>query len=163
VTTTTEPATELVDGQIYRWRWKDEARDRDNAPYRSYHCKSQIAIVRNGRLYDTFWSTPSYEHEVDADAVTLTHYADESWPTISEWDLPYYASDDVASMRHSNNSGALIYLRPGATKNAERIRAEIDWRIEKAESEIRSAQSALERLAEAKALLADGRVDEVRL
>lgn len=157
--------TELVNGQIYRWRWRDKARDADNAPYRSYHCKSQIAIVRGGLLLDTYWSdlTSSDRTVLDPQQVELTFYADESWPTISRWQIPYYNPADVASMAHANNSRALIYLRPGAQRSKEAILEEIRSREKVAASEIRSAQWSLERLAEARKLADADRLDEVML
>ena len=152
----------LIDGQIYQWRWADEALHHDGLrSWGSYHCKSQIAIVRNGRLIDTYWSDMSMDHVLDPARVLLTLYADEAWPQISEYQLPYYAPEDVASMRHPNNSRAPIYLRPGAQRNAERILQEIAYREEKARAEIRSAEHHLTRLAEALALLNAGKLDEV--
>lgn len=156
--------TDLVDGQIYRWRWSDKLRDADNAPYRSYHCKSQIAIVRNGgRLYDTFWGDFTHEGELDPSKVDLTLWGDEAWEKISEYQIIYYVPEDVVSLRHSNNSHAPIYLRPGAVRNVDTILNEIIYREQKARSEIRYATNLLERLSDARALLGDGKINEVSL
>lgn len=154
---------ELKDGQIYRWQWRDPVRDADRGPYRSYHCKSTIAVVKNGLLIDTFWCDMSPDNAVRLEDVALTYLCDQSWPTISQWQIPYYASDDVVDTRHSNHSGAPIYLRPGAKRNADRIRQEIEYREERERSAIRSAENGLRWLAEARALLDAGKLDEVQL
>ena len=154
---------ELKDGQVYRWRWADAARDADRGPYRSYHCKSCIAVVKNGMLIDTFWFDMSSEHAIDPEKVELTYLCDTSWPTIPAYNVPYYDREDIADTRHSNHSGAPIYLRPGAVKSAERIMEEIERREEDARSTIRTAGWRLEELAKARALLDEGKVEEARL
>jgi hypothetical protein len=153
----------LVDGQIYRWRWADEAKDADRGPYRSYHCKSCIAIVRNGLLIDTYWYAPGAENAIDPSKVVLTLWADESWPKISQYQAPYYKADDVADTRHANNSSAPIYLRPGAERDAETTLAMIAHREETARSQIRTAEWALENYAAARKLVAEGKINEVML
>lgn len=155
--------SDLRDGQIYRWRWADKARDSDNAPYRSYHCKSQIAVVKNGLLIDTFWFMAGSEYAVKPEEVELTFFADQSWEQIPSWKVPYYDREDVADTRHSNHSGAPIYLRPGAQRSQAAILQEIEYREQKAQSEIRSGQRTLERLTEARDMLSAGKIDEVSL
>jgi hypothetical protein len=151
---------ELKDGQIYRWRW----RENPGADERfSYWCKSQLAIVRGGRLYDTYWSTPSYEHEVDPNKVELTFFADQSWDTITEWEVAYYNDEDVADTRHANSSRAPIYLKPGAVRSEAAILETIQSAEERAAGEIKHSQWLLERMAEARKLVAEGRLNEVRL
>jgi len=161
-TLTTEQA--LIDGQIYRWRWIDDARHQDGQhPWGTYHCRSQIAVVKNGRLVDTYWFDGGTDSVLDPSKVKLTFFADERWPQISEWQVPYYDSADVRDTRHPNNSRAPIYLRIGAQRSAARILEEIEYRESKAHSAIRSAKSSLELLAEARALLDIGKIDEVML
>lgn len=152
---------DIKDGQIYRWRWADKERGVDNAPYRSYHCKSQIAVVKNGRLYDTFWS--SYDDWLERGKVDLTLLCDESWTRISDYQIPLYDRQDIADTRHSNDHRAPIYLRPGAMKSAASILEEITYREEKAQGDIRHAKWALEKLAADRKLIAEGKIDEVRL
>lgn len=146
---------DLSDGQIYRWRWTD--------PGRSYHCKSRIAVVKNGLLIDTYWFGETSDHAIDPAEVELTFYADKSWPTISEGGAPYYDPTDVRSMAHANNSRAIVYLRPGATKNADAIYSEITRQVERAQSEIRSATWTIERMAVARQRMIDGEIDRVML
>lgn len=155
---------DIREGDIYRWRWRDEGRHADSGPYRSYHCKSRIAVVHGGQLYDTFWSGFSYEHRVDPEKVILTYEGNPAEMTqIQPYNVPYYRREDIVDLRHSNNSGAPVYLRAGATRNAEVMLAEIAYRRDRAEAEIRSHQHTIERLDEAKALTESGKLDEVWL
>lgn len=156
-------ALKLKDGQMYRWHWADTARHADSGPYRSYHCKSQIAVVKDGMLIDTFWSDMSSERAVDPDLVELSFLCETSWPTISMWKLPYYDPADIADTRHSNNSRAPIYLRPGATYSASRLLEEVAYREENARSDIASAERLLERLSRTRLLIETGKLDEVAL
>jgi len=144
----------LKDGQIYRWRYRDE-------DGRSYWCKSRIAIVKNGELFDTYWS--DYSTPVRADEVVLTFIGDRSWPAIRPHQVPYYDGSDIADTRHSNSMSAAIYLRPGAARSAAAITAALDHAEEAANSDLRMAQWRLERLQEQRALLEAGRLDEVSL
>jgi len=155
--------SEFLDGQIYTWKWADPKRDADSGPYRSYHCKSQIAVVKGGLLIDTFWGDMTPDRSVDPDAVIATLVADQSWEKISAWNVPYYAPSDVVDTRHSNNGLAPIYLRPGAVRSHDAIIAEIEKREESARSDIRSAQRQLDWLSAERAKLSAGRIDEVSL
>lgn len=154
-------ATELREGQIFRWRWADEEKHHEGQRVGgSYHCKSQIAIVKNGRLLDTYWSDGG-EEALDPSKVILTPWCDISWPTISRHDVPLYDAADIADTRHPNSSNAPIYLRPGAQRSPAAILAELDHRKELAESDMRVAQSRLERYEEMRALVAAGKLDQV--
>lgn len=146
---------DLIDGQIYRWRWLDHGR--------SYHCKSTIAVVKNGLLIDTYWHGETSDHAIDQSEVELTFYADKSWPTISEGSVRYYDHEDVRSMAHANNSRATVYLRPGAAKNVDAIYREINRQVEEANSAIRGALWKIERMAIARQRIIDGEIDKVML
>lgn len=151
---------ELVDGQTYRWAWKDTSGWGQSDPY---WCKSRLAVVKNGKLYDTFWSSPSYEHTVDPAKVDLTLLCDDTWTVIPNGKQQYYDPEDVVDTRHSNHSGAPIYLRPGAQKSKAAILETLAAREEEANRKIRSAEWDKERVNEARKLLAEGRLDEVWL
>ena len=154
---------ELKDGQIYRWRWADDKRDSDRGQYRSYHCRSQIAIVQDGMLIDTYWTYLSSEHSLNIGDVQIALVADTSWPTINKWDLPYYDDSDVIDTRHPNSGNAPIYLKPGATRSKQAIIDAIDYRVQQAEQNIQSSQYDLERLAQKRALAEEGKLDEIFL
>jgi hypothetical protein len=155
--------TRLRDGNVYSWRWLlDDKRHADNAPYRSYHCRSQIAEVWNGALYDTFWTGHSYEHRLSEADVILTFRGNINEMTpISEWQLHYYRPDDIVDMRHSNNSGAPIWLKPGAVRDAERMREWAEYERQNALSAIQSAEHKLSRFNDALALIEKGALADV--
>lgn len=150
------------EGDIFRWRWKNDVRHADNAPYRSYHCRSQIAVVRNGKLFDTFWGSPSYEHIISPDDVLLERQGNpEEMTKIHPADSHYYRREDLVDMRHSNNSRAPVYVKAGASRDPEVMAALVDYEIERRHSAIRSAQWDLERLADAKESIAAGKLDNL--
>ena len=153
--TQTAAVGDLIEGQIWRWRYKEDDR--------SYWCKSRIAVVKNGRLIDTYWSNLSSEHEVRVADVDLTFLCDQTWPEIRAWEAAYYDAADIADTRHANNSRASVYLRPGAQRSAAAILSEIEQREETAHSEISMAQSCLQQMTKARDLIAANKLSEVWL
>lgn len=95
--------------------------------------------------------------------VEVTYLCDTSWPKISPGFIPYYAAEDVVDTRHSNHSGAPVYLRPGAQRNAARMLEEVERREESARSDIRHAEWQLKSMAEVREKIASGKLDEVYL
>lgn len=155
---------ELVEGQIYRWQWSDDARHKDGLrDWGTYHCKSRIAVVRSGRLIDTYWYGFSSEHAIRPEAVELTLYGDESWPKIYPGQERYYDRADICDMRHANYSSAPIYLRPGAQRKDAAVLQVIEDLEAEAERLTRDAAWKLKRAAEARDLVAQGKLDEVSL
>jgi hypothetical protein len=154
--------TDLVDGQIYRWRWTDAAREKFKG-HDPYWCRSCIAIVRRGRLIDTYWSDGSLDHAVNAEDVELTFIGDEKWPRLRNGDELRYDRADICDTRHANHSGAPIYVRPGAQLNKAAMLAVLDDREADARSDIRSAEWRLEEIARKRALLEAGNLKEVYL
>lgn len=154
----------MRDGDIYRWRWADEARDADRGPYRSYHCKSQIALRLAGRLYDTYWSSTGCDDVLCQDDVVLTFLGNccDMQP-INEGDLRYYRAEDVVDTRHPNNSNAPIYLKNGAKRDAEAMREFVRRRSEDAERAIEIAQETIERMEEAAKQIDAGNLDNIYL
>lgn len=137
----------MREGDIYSWRWRDDKRHEDCGPYRSYHCRSRIAVVEDGRLYDTYWSFSGNEPEIKQDDVVLTLLGNKNDMTeIPASKLHYYKKSDIIDMRHSNNSTGPIYLKSGAQIDAATIRSEIERRIADAESTIRMQQESVRHL-----------------
>ena len=146
----------MRDGDVYFWTWLSQ---KDFMPY---HCWAGKAIVKDGQLRDTFWSTEQKVlkmQDVDAQYQGNIHDMTE----IREHEISYYRSEDVVDMRHSNSTRAKIYIKPGVARNADAMREHINYRIECAESTIRSQQSLIERLAEAKSAIDAGNLDDVYL
>ena len=128
-----------------------------------YHCRAQKAVVVRGMLKDTFWhdggEKPLRLEDIDIEYQGNIHVMRE----ILDHETNYYRPKDVVDMRHSNSSRAKIYIKPGTIRNADRMREHIDYRIERAEAEIRSAESLIERLSEARGAIAVGNLDKIYL
>lgn len=154
----------MKEGDIYRWRWADKEKDADCGPYRSYHCCSQMAVVRNGKLVDTFWHGFSDNKVLDTNKVTLTLLGNTAdLIEIRPCDVAYYRREDIVDMRHSNNSHGPIYLRKGAKKDAETMLELVRHRRECAEREIEFSKRRIEQCDKDEARIAAGKLDEVYL
>jgi hypothetical protein len=147
MTTATFP---IVDGDIFRWRYKDE-KPEHLREYGRYHCKSLIAVAQKGWLVDTFWSSPT-------DGSWLATYADApgklelsklgnfaDLEKRDDYHRFYYDDADVVDLSHSNSSRDNLYIRKGAVRSREKMRAVMLERIETAKRELQSAQWRLER------------------
>jgi hypothetical protein len=154
--------TDLVDGQIYRWSWKDTS----GWPAGSdpYWCRSRIAVVCNDgkRLIDTYWHG-GLDHSVDPAKVELTLIGDEKWPQVSEAEALRYDPADICDTRHANNSRGPIYVRPGAQLNKDAMLAVLEQWEADARSDIRVAEWRLEEIARKRALLEADKLNEVLL
>ena len=150
----------MRDGDIYHWHWKDAEKDRDSGPYRSYHCKSRIAVVtEHGRLIDTFWSSPTDNSYLNAEDVVLTYKGNKHEMTVLTDNPEFYRPDDLVNMRHSNNSGAPIYLQRGAKRDRSTM---IEWAQQRHESARRkhaSAASEMARFEEYLSAIQSGKTD----
>lgn len=154
--------TQFKDGDIFKWRWKDDAKDADCGPYKSYHCKSQRAVVKDGKLFDTFWGDWSSDRVVNLDKVIITFLGNENeMEKITEYNAQFYKGEDIVNMNHSNNTRAPIYLKTGAKRDAETMRAVIEYELSNQECTVRSATDKAARLRAALAVIEDGRLDDV--
>lgn len=160
--TVAEQAT-LIDGQIYRWAWVDADYGEPGAYRDPYWCRSRIAVVRRGRLIDTYWHGGGLDHSVDPAKVKLTLIGNEAWPKLREGEELRYDRADICDTRHANNSRGPIYVRPGAQLNKAAMLAVLDEREQEARSDIRSAEWRLEEIARKRALLEVDKLNEVLL
>lgn len=137
----------MKDGDIFHWKWSDP--DRDNrAPYGDYHCKSQIAVFENGKLFDTFWgSSPTDNSYLQEDEVTLTLLGNKNDLEVLSDQEEYYDPSDLIVMRHSNDSRAKTLVKPGASRSKQKMREVLLYKVAEAEQKIRSAQADLRHLA----------------
>lgn len=141
---------ELRDGDVFRWEWIDPP---EHAPY---WCKSQIAVVRGGELFDTYWEASS-PTRILKDRVKLTLLGNLYEMTqITRGDEQYYDPADVVDMRHANSSRASIYIQPGAVRSAAKIVDRIRRKIEEAQNTKRHAELTIERLTETLAQVQKG-------
>lgn len=150
----------MREGDIYGWRYNDEEPNELGA-YGRYHCKSQVAVVRNGRLVDTYWPDNSGT-VLEEDAVKLTLKANlGDLIEISAYEALYYDSGDIVDLRHGNNSRGPVYRRKGSARCARAICERLDSKISEAKSDIRLANSRLEHYARQRAKIESGELDDV--
>lgn len=160
---------EIKDGDIFRWRYKDEKPD-DLGAYRRYHCKSQIAVARDGLLIDTYWNgsasdSANWSYDEAEQKLALTHLGNfaelEKKP---EYHSEYYDDVDCVDLNHPNSSRDNFYVRKDAQRSRSKMRAVIANRIAETERGIAYAQSKLERDRQLLAALDSGKIlDEVCL
>lgn len=154
---------DLKEGNIYFWRWADAERDAQCGPYQSYHCCSQLAVVTNGKLMDTYWHG-SDNKVLDPASVSLTLLGNkDDLVEIREWDIHYYRREDIIDMRHPNNSSGPIYLRKGAERDAETMLEVIEHRLEQIRRDIEFGRHRIELLTAQAAQVRAGNFSEVYL
>ncbi|MCP4986749.1 MAG: hypothetical protein GY928_12060 [Colwellia sp.] len=150
----------MKENNIYSWRWKDEARHSNRGSFGNYHCYSQIAVVKNGRLYDTYWSDQS--KEIFKKKVILTFLGNsEEMTKLQEWKVNYYRKSDIVDMRHANDTRGIIYLKKGAKKDAEVMLEYVEYKIKNSEDNIRSETRNVEWYTEMKDQINSGKLDEI--
>lgn len=143
----------INDGDVFRWAYKDEKAD-DRRQYSRYHCKSRIAIAENGWLIDTFWGRrgdgsaawPYAEAETALVLERLGNMAElERRP---EYAAAYYDDADCVDLNHSNSSRDNFYIRKGAVRSKEKMRAVVLERMTDTERSIGAAERKLSLLRE---------------
>lgn len=142
---------QFKEGDIFHWRFKpDVETKRRNYSSDPYHCKSRIAVVKDGILQDTFWYGGSDNAVLRQDDITLEYQGNPSDMTvIPESEKVFYRHEDLVDMNHSNNSRAPVYVKAGKSRDRETMRAYFSCKIERAESDIRSANSRISELRNA--------------
>jgi len=132
----------MEDGDIYHWHYKNDA------DYLSYWCCSRIGVVRNGMLVDTFWhgsDNKSWPIEEALEKLELTYIGNfNDLEKAPEWYADYYDAADCINLNHSNSTSGNFYIRKGAKRSAEKIRASINAKIEERKRDIKSAEWAIE-------------------
>ena len=155
---------ELRNGDILRWVWIDVPKTDP------YWCKSRVAIVNDGNLYDTFWIHhgskfiqggwgPDFHgarslpiEQVEMTVIGNIHDMDE----IPRGDERYYDPADVVDLRHSNNTNAPLYIKKGAKRSAEKIAERIREKMAEAERTRLSAERDINELREKLAYVESG-------
>lgn len=114
--------TELKEGDIYRWSYRELGDDR---AWGRYHCCSRIAIVRSGLLRDTYWSCGSEGRTFgpdDLDRLDLTFIANmNDLVRAREYEADYYDEADIVDLNHSNSTRGNFYLRKGARRSRAKM------------------------------------------
>lgn len=139
----------IKDGDIFRWCYKDEKPEHRGA-WGRYHCKSQIAVAKDGVLSDTYWHSShqgacwSYdEAERDLELTFVANFANlEKQP---EYMAMYYEAADCVNLNHANSPRDNFYIRKGAKRSKSKMLDTLADQIAKAEQEIEFARSRLDR------------------
>lgn len=140
----------IVDGDIYRWRYKDE-KPEHLAAWGRYHCKSRIAIANAGRLFDTYWggfgSDSARWTYADAEAqLELTRLGNFSeLEKRPDYETMYYDAADIVDLRHPNSSRDNVYIRKGAPRSKAKMLSVLLERVETSERELNYAKLRIER------------------
>lgn len=137
------PAPQFKEGDIFRWRYIDEPdRTKRDGWTNTYWCKSQMAVVRNGRLEDTYWYSGSDNSRLDPAKVVLTFLGNPAdMKQISSGEKVYYKPEDVVDMGHPNASGAPVYVK--AERDPETMKAYYRECRERFEREERMARDRI--------------------
>lgn len=159
----TEGVPALLEGDIYRWAYRDP--NVDMRQYGTYHCCSRIAVVKNGRLRDTYWGMSSGSDGRHfgpddlwrLDLEILGNFADlEKVPDYNE---DYYDDADIVNLNHSNSSRDNFYVRKGAKRSQAKMLEVARKRLEDSLSAERMAAWNSQRLRESIARIEAGDIE----
>jgi len=150
----------LREGDIFRWHFLTPGDDR---AYGRYHCCSRIAIARNGRLRDTYWSSGNDGRSFGPDDLPnleLTPLGNlAELERAEEWKADYYDDSDIVDLNHSNSTRGNFYLRKGAKRSPAKMLAVARNKLERAQADERSARWRQEQLCAAIARIEAGETD----
>ena len=166
----------MENGDIYRWAYTAAFAAKAGGWGLAHWCKSQIAIVHDGNLLDTFWMGhggkrrgsygPKYNEgrAINPECAELQFLANlDDLVEIYPEDKRFYDQADIVDLRHSNNSNAPVMVKRSAHRSREVTRELLLYEIDKAASEANSASIRKERLEqELRSLDAGAPVDQIR-
>ncbi len=139
------------EGDIFRWSYNDEMLKKLNHGQNggtTYWCLSQIGIVKNGMLVDTYWTSgnnSSFARDVCEQKLVLKFIANINDLVKAEpSDRAYYLDDDCIDLNHPNSTRGNFYIKKGAEKNIEKMtrilnrkKLELDKKLKQIEWEIK--------------------------
>jgi hypothetical protein len=160
------------EGDVFLWRYRDDRGDQTL----KYWCRARKAIVRGGVLMDIYWAYIE-GHKVNfhgeggvwtrgqAENRLVLEYRGnlDEFEAIADYNEAMYDNADILDLRHANSSQKQVYLRKGARRSQAAMLAEVTYKIEKAESQIRHANWQIERLSKEKAKIEAGELEGVWL
>jgi hypothetical protein len=148
--------TILRDGDVYRWRYRDDAK-------RSYHCCSCIGIVKDGILRDTYWQIGSSFSEgkwfaaESLPTLELTRLGNlDEFVKVPDYFEDYYDDADVMNLNHANSSRDNFYIRKGAKRSQSKMLEVARSRLEDSLSAERMAAWKSQRIRESIARIESG-------
>lgn len=151
--------TELREGDIYRWSYRDSSDNR-------YHCCSRIAVVKNGMLRDTYWQVGNSFSDgrwfgIGAlPALDLKFIGNFSeLEAAQEYQADYYDDADIVDLNHANSTRGNFYLRKGAIRSQKKMLESARQRLQKSLDEEQMAAWRSERLRASIARIEAGDMD----
>lgn len=134
----------MREGDIFKWRYKDTSGM--SAPY---HCKSQIAILHDGHLRDTYWTDYKTKFIVDPDKCQLEFIANQDdLEPLSKHNRKYFNTKDIVDISHSNSYSENLYVRKGSKPCKQTIKKHIREEIDQLEIELEHAKGRIRLLTE---------------
>ena len=134
------------DGDIFRWHYRPEREKQIRDPY---WAKSCIGVVREGRLVDTYWhgnDSINWTPEEAARELELTYLGNFAELTKTpEHKADYYDESDCVNLNHPNSGKGNFYVRTGAKRSRTKMLKVATYKLERAKSELASAQRDIER------------------
>lgn len=136
----------MKDGDIYRWKYKQEVIDKY---YNPYWCKSQIAIWRkNGKLLvDTYWHSQDntiFNEEDINNKLELTFVANiNDLERCEKHMFNNYDDKDCVDISHANNSNSGFYIKKGAKPSIKKKKEVLKKQIEETQHRIESEKRHL--------------------
>ena len=144
--------TDFKDNDVFIWTYNPKNERSFHEALKGYGCKSQIAVAKGGKLYDTYWSAGENFH-VNPAQVDLDRLGNlDDYEQAGRKKLEHYSPDDILDLRHGNSSShpdlSPVYLRKGSVKSAEVMKCHLQEKLTKAQREQASAFRAVENARE---------------
>lgn len=153
-------AIELREGDVYHWRYTDARLKRFTLGGDPYWCTDQQAVVRDGKLLDTYWSFGRCgdSRVIDPADVDLTFVCNinDVREVRHESETKPYGESDVFNLSYQHGCYKKFAVRKGAERSADRMLREIAAKVEALNSDITFAKRNLEHLAEMRAQVEAG-------
>jgi hypothetical protein len=141
--------TDLKEGNVYKWYYKNDAEYRRNNSSTAYWCMDNRCIVRNGELVDTYWSgvdseyPSSNSHYLDADKVDLEFICNvNDVEFIKKYEIEDY--DKVYNLSYQKGCYPCYAIDKGAQVSNKALRTKYQGLLDKAHSDKRSAEYNIE-------------------
>ncbi len=142
--------TDLKEGDVYKWYYKNDAEYRRNNSSTAYWCMDNKCIVRSGELVDTYWDgvdltrLSSNSNFLDTDKVDLEFICNvNDVEFIQKWQIEDY--DVVYNLSHQKGCYPCYAIDKGAQISKKALRTKYSKLLEQAEYQKRSAEWDIER------------------
>lgn len=143
--------TELKEGDVYKWYYKNDAEYRRNNSSTAYWCMDNRCVVKNGELVDTYWEgvnsllrTSSNSTILDPEKVDLEFICNlNDIEFIKEYQIEDY--DKIYNLSHQKGCYKVFAIDKDAEVSNKALRTKYSKLLEQAEYQKRSAEYDIER------------------